>query len=73
MRLAPGQSRSLHLAINARTGPQTSEEEDDDGGIGFWRNPVTATLTVLGIAVALGFLIDELDDDDDDDGSPTNP
>jgi hypothetical protein len=74
VRLAPGQARSLQLAINPQTGPPTTQENDDDrGGGGFWRNPLTATLTVLGIAVALGFLIDELDDDDDDDGSPTNP
>lgn len=73
VRLAPGQARSLQLAINPQTEPPTTED-DDDGGVGFWHNPVTATLTVLGIAVALGFLIDELDDDDDDeDGSPTNP
>ncbi len=72
VRLAPGQARSLQLAINPQTDPPTPA--DAQGGGGFWRNPVTATLTVLGIAVALGFLIDELDDDDDDeDGSPTNP
>ena len=51
--------------------PQASDDDDQDKG-GFWRNPVTATLAVLGFAVLLGFLVDELDDDDDDD-SPSNP
>jgi hypothetical protein len=72
VQLAPGQTRDVQLAINAAADPPQGMDDDNEGQGGFWRNPVTATLTVLGFAVLLGFIVDELDDDDDDD-SPSNP
>ncbi len=59
--LAPGQSRSLQLSVQ----PNAMEEQDPQRkkkrGAGIWSNPLTATLIVLGSAIALGALIDNID------------
>jgi len=43
----------------AETPPATTEEQKDSK-IGFWNNPLTATLTLVGIAIVTGYAIDEV-------------
>lgn len=43
------------------------------GAVNFFDDPLTATLTVLGIAVVVGFLIGEVFGGDDDDGDSASP
>jgi len=49
----------------------TPSEKMDPTSI--WRNPLTATLLGVAIAVGAAILIDEARDDDDDDASPSAP
>jgi hypothetical protein len=60
VKLVPGQSRSVQLAVNPNLAPAA-------GGLKttIKNNPLTATLIIIGGATALGLLIDEIDDDDE--------
>lgn len=73
--IAPGQSRSLQLAINPDNGddatPEDEKKKKKRGGA--WNNPLTATLIVLGTAIAIGLLLDAADSDSGQVQSVTNP
>ena len=70
--LEAGQNRNLQLAISpGKSEPadppeeaEKEEDDDDNGGLTIWSNPATATLILLGAAVILGFLIEDLITDD---------
>lgn len=54
--------------------PAITPSEKADREKGFWRNPVSATLAGLAMAIGAAVLIDEArDEDDDDDASPSGP
>lgn len=68
--LAPGQSRSVALAVRP-----ADDEEPGRVGSGSprgWNNPLVASLIVVGSAIALGLVIDQVTDDDDS-TSPSQP
>jgi hypothetical protein len=72
LRLEPGQSRSVHLAVR-KTASQDPSAANQRGG--FFENPVTAALTIAGIATATGLLLNEWTNDEDEsdrDASPSN-
>lgn len=65
--LAPGQSQRVTLAVPGNSEEQPipeGEEIEDNGGLTWWNNPLTASLIVVGGAVILGILIDQATDDD---------
>jgi len=56
----------VHLAVRpATTAPSPQEASEGKKGLSFWDNPLTATLIVLGAAVVVGVVVDELTDDDE--------
>ena len=82
--LAPGATRQVQLALRGRQGttpaapsnpppPQPPANNKKTGSL--WDNPLTATLIVIGGAVATGLIIDAVDDDDNNSNaaSPSNP
>lgn len=71
VRLAPGQTRTLNVAIAAAT----KDDDDDDNKpgaaaapakTGLWENPLTAALIVLGAAIVVGYVVDSATDDDNE-------
>ena len=56
--ISPGENRAVQLALS----PGASEGK----GMTFWKNPVTASLVVLGAAIVIGLAVDEINDDDQD-------
>jgi hypothetical protein len=70
VRLAPGQTQSVQVAIDPRIDPQVApppqSEEDRRTGTGVWDNPLTAALIIVGSAVVLGLIIDQAASDDDE-------
>lgn len=79
VRLAPGQARTLSVAI-ASTAAQVEDDDDDKPGAAaaptktsLWENPLTAALIVLGAAIVVGFVVDAATDDEgEDEASPSN-
>ena len=69
VKLAPGVTQNVNLAIHRQAAP--NPDPDDDDGIGFWDNPLTAALIVLGAALVVGFAVDSWTDDDP--VSPASP
>jgi len=69
--LGAGESRNVQLAVQAQTSAPSPQEanEGKKKDMGFWNNPLTATLVVLGAAVLVGWAVDSMTDDDED-GSP---
>jgi hypothetical protein len=56
--LAPGTTRTLNLAVSPQPMNQNiGDDEDDDEPWGFWENPLTAALAMLGIATVVGVVI----------------
>jgi hypothetical protein len=54
--------------------PAITPSEKAEREKGFWRNPVSATLAGLAIAIGAAVIVDEArDEDDDDDASPSGP
>ena len=72
--LGASDQKSVHLAINpsprtaaaaepaASASPMEEEKKKKSGSLGPWDNPLTASLVVVGSAVLLGVLIDQIDD-----------
>ncbi len=65
--IAPGTTRSVQLAFggrqNSSDGEPTNPPDDEKHkkkALGFWDNPLTATLTVIGAAVLVGVGVDRL-------------
>lgn len=65
------ESHSVSLVLNEN--PENPKEEKGEkpegteakkGKPGFWNNPLTATLAVVGIAVVLGFAIEEITEEE---------
>ena len=70
--LAPGEAQNVTVAINPQTAPSPEEEQErKKKGAGFWNNPVTATLVVIGSATLLGYLI-KSGTDDESNASPSS-
>lgn len=65
--IAPGTTRSVQVAIKGRQDSKP-EDEEERKALGLWDNPLTATLAVVGGAILVGLLVDQLTDDDE---SPT--
>jgi hypothetical protein len=65
VKLAPGEARSVTVAINPQSAPSPGEQQEKKKkkGAGFWNNPVTASLVIIGSATVLGLLINEGTDD----------
>ena len=66
-----GGTRTVHLALAGRQDtnaddlpPDYADDDKKKGGLGFWNNPLTASLVVIGAAIAVGVLVDQLSDDD---------
>jgi len=80
VRLAPGQARTLSVAIASAATPEGEDDDDDKPGaaaapakLSLWENPLTAALIVLGAAIVVGYVVDEAtDDDSEDDASPSS-
>lgn len=70
VQLAPGQTRSVQVAINAQAAPDPGSVAKGAAKKGFWNNPLLATLTVIGSAIVVGALISEADDSDEGLASP---
>jgi len=67
VRLDPGQTRHVQVAINAQVAPSPAEKADNGRrGAGWWNNPLAATLIVIGSAIVVGYAVDSLTDDDED-------
>jgi hypothetical protein len=78
VRLAPGQARTLSVAIAATAAAADDDDDDKPGAANapaktsLWENPLTAALIVLGGAIVVGYVVDEAtDDDDESDASPS--
>ncbi len=67
--LEAGTSRTVHLEVKPSAAPAPSRanaaEEKTAGRPSVWNNPLTATLIVIGLAVAVGIVVEELTDDDE--------
>lgn len=76
VQLAAGQSRDVQLAVTrnqAASGAGGATNSKGTGAkLGIWNNPLTATLLVLGGAVVVGVLVDQVTDDDNN-ASPSAP
>jgi len=76
LQLAPAATRTVNLAVNPQSVLRDGEAEsddDDDEKWGFFENPLTATLIILGVATVLGIAVDNLSDDDKKKKSPSAP
>lgn len=77
--LAPGQARILQVAIDpseeqAPSPAEAREKEKKRDRLGFWNNPLTATLVVVGAAIVVGVALDAATDDNNETpASPTLP
>jgi carboxypeptidase family protein len=78
VRLAPGQTRTLNVAIAAQA---TKDDDNDDNKPGaaaaptktsMWENPLTAALIVLGAAIVVGYVVDSATDDNESTASPSD-
>jgi hypothetical protein len=62
--IAPGTTRSLHLAFggrqdsNAPPPPEKEKKKKKPGGV--WANPLSATLIIVGSAIVVGFGVEQL-------------
>jgi hypothetical protein len=65
VRLAPGEARTVQLEVHERASRADEFSEDRAGGTTWWNNPLTATLIVVGSAVAIGVLVDGATDDEE--------
>jgi len=65
LKLSPGEVRAVTVEVNQQAAPgPDSEEKKRRKGAGFWNNPVTAALVVVGSATVLGYLIKKGTDDE---------
>ena len=74
--IAPGATRSLQLALGGRqdsTPPADSRKRKRPGGSGVWANPLYATLIVVGSAIVVGVLVNELTQSDVEPASESTP
>lgn len=72
VKLSPGEARTVTVAINPQAAPDPATgEQKKRKGAGFWNNPVTASLVVIGSATLLGYLIKK-GTDDETDASPSS-
>ena len=76
IRLAPGQSRDVQLAVRRNEAGSSSSATSSTAAHGrkpsIWNNPLTATLLVLGGAVVVGVLVDQATNDNNN-ASPSAP
>ncbi len=67
--LEPGANRTVHLEVKPSAAPAPSRanaaEAGKAGRPSVWNNPLTATLIVIGLAVVVGLVVEELTDDDE--------
>jgi hypothetical protein len=76
VQLAPGQARSVQLAVNQEQiapPPNADDPNSNKGATTWWSNPLVATLLVVGGAVLIGVIVDNASDDDQQSASPSNP
>ena len=73
IKLAPGETRSVQLAVrNQDTTSTDSTGTDDKSAMSWWNNPLVATMVVLGAAILIGVAVDSATSDDDG-ASPSSP
>lgn len=60
----PGQSRALSIAVNRSSEPPSDLPRRSAGRKSLWDNPFTAAVTVVGIAFAVGLLLEDATNDD---------
>lgn len=73
--IAPGTTRRVQLAFAGRqdsSAPPPPENQKKKKGRGFWGNPVSATLVVVGSAIVVGFAIDQLTQSNNQPASPSS-
>jgi hypothetical protein len=68
VKLEAGQSRALHLKLDASEGAGRTVPASEIQGV--WNNPLTATLIVVGAVIAIGLIADSTSDDDEPPSSP---
>jgi hypothetical protein len=66
VKLAPGQTRHVNVAVNPDTGSSPSEKKEANrkGIATLWNNPATAGILVIGFAVIVGALVDRATKDE---------
>jgi hypothetical protein len=75
--IAPGTTRSLQLALGGRQDssdvppPADAKKKKRPGGV--WANPLYATLIVVGSAIVVGVLVNELTQSNDKPASESTP
>ena len=72
--IAPGATRRVQLAYGGRqdsSAPKPSGNEKKKKGGGFWANPLSATLIIVGSAIVVGFAINQLTQSDNEPVSPS--
>jgi hypothetical protein len=75
VQLDAGQQREVQLELHKKTAkdPESAQEDETKGDMGFMNNPLFASLTVIGASILLGVLISEIDDRDQGLASPFTP
>ncbi len=72
--IAPGATHRVQLAYGGRQDssptPQSENEKKKKRG-GFWANPLSATLIIVGSAIVVGFAINQLTESDNEPVSPS--
>lgn len=67
--LEPGANRTVHLEVKPSAASALSgakaEEAKKVGRPSVWNNPLTATLIVIGLAVTVGLVVEELTDEEE--------
>lgn len=72
--IAPGTTRRVQLAYGGRqdsSAPPPPEKEKKKKSGGFWSNPLTASLIIVGSAIVVGVAIDQLTQSDNEPVSPS--
>jgi hypothetical protein len=72
--IAPGATRRVQLAYGGRqdtSAPKPSENQKKKKGGGFWANPLSATLVIVGSAIVVGFAINQLTQSNNEPVSPS--
>lgn len=78
--LAPGKTQNVKLALKGRddttpTGDKggTADKNKKKKGTSIWNNPLTATLIVVGGAIVVGLIVDQVSNNDENPASPSGP
>ena len=72
--LEPGETKALNLAVaKAAPASESATPRPPRGTPGIWDNPKLAALIVIGLAIVVGFAVDEITDPGPPVSSPVQP